>query len=41
MRVLGVSVEPGERENLHHHRWQSIMVILARPDDVNRDANGT
>jgi hypothetical protein len=31
MRVLEVAVEPGERENLHHHRWPSIMVVLASP----------
>jgi hypothetical protein len=40
VRVLQVSVEPGERENLHHHRWPSIMLVLARPNYVNRDANG-
>jgi len=26
VRVLEVTVEPGERENLHHHRWPSLMV---------------
>ena len=31
VRVLEVTVEPGERENLHHHRWPSIMVVLASP----------
>ncbi len=40
VRVLEVSVEPGERENLHHHRWPSIMVVLARPGYVNRDVQG-
>ena len=40
VRVLEVTVDPGERENLHHHRWPSIMVILARPNYVNRDAKG-
>jgi len=40
VRVLDVSVEPGERENLHHHRWPSIMVVLARPNYRNFDANG-
>jgi hypothetical protein len=24
VRVLEVTVEPSERENLHHHRWPSI-----------------
>jgi len=40
VRVLEVSVEPGERENLHHHRWPSIMVVLARPNYRNFDADG-
>jgi hypothetical protein len=40
VRVLEVSVEPGERENLHHHRWPSIMVVLARPNYTNFDATG-
>jgi hypothetical protein len=38
IRVLEVTVEPGEREPLHHHRWPSLMVVLARPSYVNRDA---
>jgi len=40
VRVLEVSVEPGEHENLHHHHWPSIMIVLARPNYVNRDADG-
>src|SRR5829696_7093517 len=40
VRVLEVTVDPGEREPLHHHRWPSIMVVLSRPNYVNRDANG-
>jgi hypothetical protein len=40
VRVLEVTVQPGERENLHHHRWPSIMVVLARPDYRNFDADG-
>src|SRR3954462_8218407 len=38
VRVLEVTVDPGERENLHHHRWPSIMVVMIRPNYVNRDA---
>ena len=37
VRVLEVTVEPGEREKPHHHRWPSIMVVLARPDYRNFD----
>jgi hypothetical protein len=40
IRVLEVTVDPGEREALHHHRWPSLMVVLARPSYVNRDAQG-
>jgi hypothetical protein len=40
VRVLEVTVEPGERENLHHHRWPSLMIVLARPDYRNFDADG-
>ena len=40
VRVLEVTVQPGEREQVHHHRWPSIMVILARPRYVNFDRNG-
>ena len=41
VRVLEVTVAPGERENLHSHRWPSIMVVLAGPNYVNRDAGAT
>ena len=27
IRVLSVSVQPGETEPLHHHRWPSVFVI--------------
>ncbi|GEO17754.1 hypothetical protein [Microvirga aerophila] len=40
MRVLEVTVEPGERGNLHHHRWPSLIVVLARPNYRNFDADG-
>ena len=40
IRVMEVSIEPGERENLHYHRWPSIMIILARPSFVHLDDKG-
>jgi hypothetical protein len=40
VRMLEVTVEPGERENVHRHRWSSIMVVLARPNYRSFDANG-
>jgi hypothetical protein len=27
VRILEVTVEPGEKENLHYHRWPSILII--------------
>ncbi len=27
IRVLSVSVAPGEKEPVHHHRWPSVFVI--------------
>jgi hypothetical protein len=38
VRVLEVTVEPGERGNLHHQRWPSLKVVLARPNYRNFDA---
>lgn len=37
IRVLAVSVAPGETENPHHHRWPSVMVFdrTARIRDFN------
>lgn len=40
MRVLDVTVQPGERENLHHHRWPSVFVVDALPKFVNYDKDG-
>ena len=27
IRVLSVSIRPGEKEPVHHHRWPSVFVI--------------
>ena len=40
MRILEVTVLPNERENLHHHRWPSVMIVDARPKYVNYDKDG-
>jgi hypothetical protein len=40
LRVLEVIVQPGEREELHHHRWPSVMIVDARPNYVNYDKDG-
>ena len=41
VRVLEVIVDPGERENLHHHRWPSIMRLppqVTHAIEVDADA---
>ena len=40
VRVLEVTVLPGEREAVHHHQWPSVMVVDARPKYINYDGNG-
>lgn len=40
IRVLEVTVRAGEREELHHHRWPSAMIIDSRPNYANYDQNG-
>jgi hypothetical protein len=40
LRVLEVTVRPGEREQLHHHRWPSVMVLHRRPTLKNYDRDG-
>ena len=40
LRVLEVTVRPGEREPLHHHRWPSVMVLHKRPVLKNYDKDG-
>jgi hypothetical protein len=40
VRVLSVTVAPGEREVLHHHRWPSVMVIDSLSKIVDYDEAG-
>jgi hypothetical protein len=40
VRVLEVTVQPGERELVHHHQWPSVMVVDSRPKYVNYDKDG-
>jgi len=37
IRVLSVSIQPGEKEPVHHHSWPSVFVIdrLVRLRDFN------
>ena len=40
IRVLSVTVEPGEVEVAHHHQWPSVIVFDRPTKRENRDANG-
>jgi hypothetical protein len=40
IRVLSVTVEPGEVEVAHHHQWPSVIVYDRPVKSENRDANG-
>lgn len=39
IRVLSVSIQPGQTEPVHHHRWQSVFVIdsLVQLRDFNSE----
>ncbi|MER8692098.1 hypothetical protein NKI77_07965 [Mesorhizobium opportunistum] len=41
IRVLSVTVAPGESEPVHHHRWPSVFVIdrLAKLRDFDGEGN--
>ena len=40
VRILEVTVLPGERETTHHHQWPSVMVVDSRPKYINYDKEG-
>jgi mannose-6-phosphate isomerase-like protein (cupin superfamily) len=40
VRVLSVTVEPGEVERAHHHQWPSVLVFISLTGYENRDAKG-
>ena len=41
VRVLEVTVQPGEREPVHGHKWPSVMYVMAEDiiRDYDRDGN--
>lgn len=41
VRVLEVTLAPGEVEPLHFHRWPSVLHIQQAGDWIDRDARGT
>jgi len=40
IRVLSVTVAPGEVEAAHHHLWPSVLVIDSLPRITDHDASG-
>jgi len=40
VRVLDVTVNPGEKEPLHGHRWPSVLYITSEGDIKDYDASG-
>jgi len=40
VRVLDVTVEPGETEPTHAHRWPSVLHIDQAGDFIDRDGEG-
>lgn len=40
MRVLDVTVRPGEREPVHAHRWLSVLYIMSEDAIRNYDGEG-
>lgn len=40
VRVLEVTLPPGEVENLHHHQWPSVLYIQEAGDFTDSDAQG-
>lgn len=40
VRVLEVTLEPGEKEALHHHRWPSALYVQEAGDFIDYDGEG-
>ncbi len=40
VRVLEVTVLPGEKEAVHHHQWRSVLYIMEAGDFIDRDREG-
>jgi len=40
VRVLEVTIAPKEIENLHHHKWSSVLYITEAGDFIDRDIDG-
>ena len=40
VRVLEVTIVPGETEEVHHHQWPSVLYIQEAGDFIDYDSNG-
>src|SRR5581483_2061971 len=40
VRILSVTVEPGEKENMHFHRWPSVLIFDSYPKLRNTTSDG-
>lgn len=40
VRVLDVTIRPGEREPVHAHRWPSVLYVERAGDFIDRDKDG-
>ncbi len=40
VRVLEVTVLPGETEAVHHHQWPSVLYFMDAGDFIDRDGSG-
>ncbi len=40
VRVLEVTIAPGETEEVHHHQWQSVLYIQEAGDFIDYDSDG-
>jgi hypothetical protein len=41
VRILEVTVEPGEKENMHYHQWASVLIVdsPAKKKEYTADGN--
>ena len=40
VRVLEVTVLPGEKEAVHHHQYRSVLYMMEAGDFIDRDGSG-
>ncbi|MGB5420376.1 hypothetical protein [Algibacter sp.] len=40
VRVLEVTIAPGESENLHHHKWPSVIYFQEADEFIDKDVDG-